>query len=289
MADAATTDTTNADTGADGAAASPGGSELTNGGAPAWLGELPDDLKADATLTRYADVPALARAHIEAHKVAKGKLAVPGEGASDEDWGKVWTGLGLPDKADGYGDFGLAALPDDADDAAKEARAAMVGRYQESLHKIGVPPALANKIVAADIDRIQTAERAHYAKGEAEIEALKAELKEQYEPKKEAAKKMFLSLFGPDAAEMADELDSKVGSATLMRGIMKLVEVAGEHVRVDGAGGEAIGGDGDPAAQLSAKFKDRGWREKFNAGDVTAVAEEKRLREAAIQAASRRR
>lgn len=269
------------------AIAGDGGGAGGGGAAPEWMTGLPDDLKADATLARYADVPSLAKAHVEAHKVAKSKLLVPAADAAPEAWAPVWSALGLPEKADGYGDFGLDPLPADATDAQKQGRDAALGAYREALHKIGVPPKLAGEIVKADMTRIAEAERAYYAKGEEEIGALKKEMGAEYEPKRQAARNAFVRIFGEDAAPLADELETKVGSARLVKGMMKLAELTGEHSRVEGEGGKGFGAVADPEGRLRELNKDSGWRAKLIAGDAAVVAEQKNLL-AAAQAKARR-
>lgn len=258
-----------------------GGGEGSEGGASGgaaseWLGTLPEELRGDATLSRYKDVEALARGHLEAHKVAKSKLAVPAADAGDDVWSGVWDALGRPKEAAGYGDFGLEALPEDAGDDAKTARETMLGGYREKLHEIGVPPKLANAIVAADIQRIADAETAYFGEGQKQIDALKLELGADYEPQKNAAKAMFTKIFGDEAAPIADELDRKVGSATLMKGMMKLARLGGEHGRIDGDGGE-LSGATNARAQIDAKMEDKSWRDKYNAGDPQTVAEYNKL------------
>lgn len=284
----------------EGAGASAGAGELTGGGsggaggagagatAPEWMGALPDELKGDATLSRFGDVTALAKAHIESHKVARSKFVVPAADASDEEWGKAWSALGRPESPDGYGDFGLEALPDDADDAAKEARANMVKTYAERLHQLGVPARLASNIVKADIERIQEAEAAYYAKGAEEIAALKKELGADYEPQKNAAKSLFVRIFGEDAAPLADQLDQKVGSGLLMKGMIQLAKLTGERERIIGDSGEGYGGEPSNAqATLDAKMQDKTWRQRYLDGDTSVVAEYDRLLQAAQKQAAR--
>jgi hypothetical protein len=253
----------------------------TTGTAPEWLGTLPDELKGDATLTRYKSVEDLARGHLETKRLAMSKLAIPGEGASDEDWGKVWSALGRPEKADGYGEFGLDPLPATATKAEQDARAAMVAGYQEQLHKLGVPGKLAGEIVKADIARIQGAQEAYYAKGAEEIAALKAELGGDYDTKVAAAKAVFAKLGLP--VEFADELDAKVGSAALLKGFIKLAEATGEHGRVEGDGGQTGFGaaGGTPQERINGLFADKGWRAKYDSGDAGAVKQFEDLRKEA--------
>lgn len=272
----------------DSGAATAGGDELTGGGGgtPEWLGTLPEELRGDETLGRYKSVEDLARGHIEARKVASSRLVIPGNEAGDEDWGKVWTALGVPEKAEAYGDFGLDPLADDSGDDAKTAREAMVKGYQEQLHALKVPPRLASAIVKADIARINAAQESYYAKGEEEIGALKKELGANYEPQKTAAKAMFLKIFGEEAAPLADELDQKVGSGRLMRGMMTLAKVAGEHIRVDGGNGGDFAATAEAQKQLDARMADKSWRDRYKAGEAVVVAEYNKLLSAATAQAA---
>lgn len=259
-----------------------GGGEGGGGAAPEWHAGLPDDLKGDATLARYADVPSLAKAHIEAHKVAKSKIVLPGADAGDDAWSAFYAATGRPETADGYGDFGLPALADDADDAAKAARDGLVKQYQEALHPLGLNPRQASALVAADISRIEAAQEAFYKQGQTEVDALKKEMGVEYEPNRAAAQKVFTELFGDDAAALADELDTKVGSARLVKGMMALAKRVGEQDRVDGGGGGlGGGGEANAAEQLKTLQADKGWREKFNSGDAATVEQHSRLLRAA--------
>jgi hypothetical protein len=246
---------------------------------------IPDDLKVDPTINRYEKPVEFIKAHLELRKVASSKLAVPAADAAPEAWNPVYDALGRPKTPAEY-DFGLEALPDNADDAAKTARAEMTKRYADLMHPLGLNNAQAKALVAADIARINEATKAYFAKGDAEIDALKAEMGADYEPQKAAAHKMLVQLFGEETAGFADALETKVGSAALLKGMMKLAKVAGEHIRVDGLGGDFKDGGENPQAQLDARMADKSWREKYNAGDVATVAEYTRLLGAATKRAT---
>jgi hypothetical protein len=261
----------------------------TNGGTPEWMGGLSEELRGDATLSRYKDLDSFARGHLETKKLASGKLALPAADAGDDVWNGVWDALGRPKEAAGYGDLGFDPLPDDADDAAKTAREAALSGYRDAFHQIGVPPRLASALARADMERIAAAEAAYYGEGEKKLGALRDEMGADYEPQLKAAKSTFLKLFGDDAAPLADELDRKVGSDVLVRGMMKLAKLTGEHGRVDGQGGDITTGGGDAQKQLDAKYADKGWREKLNNGDVAVRAEYDRLLDAAKKQAVTKR
>jgi len=62
-----------------------GGDEAPGGGAaaPEWLGGLPDELKANPTLTRYADLEAFARGHLETKAAASAPKLPTADNAID--------------------------------------------------------------------------------------------------------------------------------------------------------------------------------------------------------------
>ncbi|WP_414902467.1 hypothetical protein ACMT1E_04355 [Sphingomonas flavalba] len=248
-----------------GAAAIAGG----GGSAPEWLGALPDDLRGDATLSRYKSVEELGRAHIEAHKVAKSKLTVPAANAAPEAWGAVFDALGRPADAAGYG-----LTPGEGQ--SPEA----LGEFAGLAHKLGLLPAQAKALAEYDAQRLAAAKNAFMEAGNKEIETLKTQMGVEYPAKLAAAKALFAKA-GFDGAD-AEELDLKLGSGKLVSGFMKLAELVGEHGRVDGADDFVMtASDANAEQQLTTLQKDKNWREKLAAGDATVVAQRARLLEAA--------
>lgn len=253
--------------------------------APEWLADLPDELKADATLTRYKSVEDLARGHVEAHKVAKSKLSVPGEGASDEDWGKIWDALGRPESADKY-EVPMPQLAVDAPDDAREALSAGYQPFRDLAYRIGLNAHQTKELGQFELDR----QSAYFAKGEAELTELRGKLGRDYEPKLEAGRRIFAQIFGDDeeAAQLAQELDQKVGSARLVKASMRLAEIAGEHGIIETDDVEGLGEVKDAAAKITELQSDATWRDKFLKGDVTVVKQHERLLALAQQQAVRR-
>ena len=73
-----------------------------------WKTTLPQDLRDDPSLQMIHDVPALAKSFIHAQKsMGAKKLALPGEGASKDEWKEVYKKLGLPETAESYKFEGL--------------------------------------------------------------------------------------------------------------------------------------------------------------------------------------
>lgn len=242
------------------------------GGAPAqaWMGALPSELQGDATLARYADIPSLARAHVEQRKTMGNMVALPGENATPEQMGALWDRLGRPADAKDYD----IPLPDGANSQFADA-------FRPVAHQLGLTKAQAKGLTEWDVKRQTDAQAAYEAEGQRDIDALKTgDWAGKYDANVAAAKAAFKAMgFDP---QFADELDRKVGSAALLKGFHKLSEQIGEHGRVDGDG-EGIGGvkDADAEATLRSRQADKGWREKLNAGDAATMAERERLLAAA--------
>lgn len=67
-----------------------------------WLSSLPDDLKGDQTLGRYATVGDLAKAHVDLRKLDGSRVTIPGDKATDDERRAFFTRMGCPEKVDGY-------------------------------------------------------------------------------------------------------------------------------------------------------------------------------------------
>jgi len=77
--------------------ADPGGD-----GAPAWMAQLPDDLKGHEGLSQFATIGDVSKAFLDSEGKLEGTIKVPGENATKEDLDGFFTKLGRPEQADGY-------------------------------------------------------------------------------------------------------------------------------------------------------------------------------------------
>lgn len=96
---------------------------------PSWRDNLSDDLKMDASLLKFNDVGSLAKSYVNAQRmIGADKIALPGEHATDDEWGEVYDRLGRPQTPQGYelsygeGEDGEAAM----------------GIYSDVAHKLGL-------------------------------------------------------------------------------------------------------------------------------------------------------
>jgi polyhydroxyalkanoate synthesis regulator phasin len=62
-----------------------------------WLEGLPDDLRGVKSLSKFNDLTSLAKSYIELEKNLDKRIIMPGDEASDEDWGKLFIKLGMPE------------------------------------------------------------------------------------------------------------------------------------------------------------------------------------------------
>jgi hypothetical protein len=68
-----------------------------------WKDALPDELKNDPSIKSLKDVAALAKSYIHGQKlIGADKIVVPSNLTSDEEWGKIYQKLGMPESPDKY-------------------------------------------------------------------------------------------------------------------------------------------------------------------------------------------
>lgn len=231
------------------------------GGAASWLDALPDDLKADATISRFKSIDELARGHIEAHKVAKSKVPMPGE--SEES----------------FNAFAAAIRPETPDAYKIEVPEGQPTEYAETMrgvfHQAGLHPKQVEMIVAANNAQAEAlAQQADQA-----VEAFKTERGAAY-AQELGQVQAFMKKLGVDEATVSNA-EKALGSNNLMTFMWKLAEMSGEMQRVDG----------DPAMdaniaalsleQAEAKSKellaDKEFAAKINRGDAAALAQHNQL------------
>jgi len=107
---------------------------------PTWMEQLPDDLKANESLTGFETIGDLAKAHLDADGKQEG-LRLPGEDASDDERNAFYTELGRPENADGYDMSAPENLPEGlAYDTEKESK------YRDLFHDMGLTRDQAKKI-----------------------------------------------------------------------------------------------------------------------------------------------
>ena len=121
---------------------------------PQWTDVLSDDLKSNPVFEKHklgegealvGVPPSLINSHVEQQKlIGRDKIPVPPENATDDDWNEVWSRLGRPEKADGYG----LKIADDLPDIVKnEADEELMTGFSEICHKAGIIPKQAQMVL----------------------------------------------------------------------------------------------------------------------------------------------
>lgn len=62
-----------------------------------WLTSLPEELQKAESLGKFKDISSLASSYLEAEKSLNSRVAIPQPNASNEEWHKFYTRLGLPE------------------------------------------------------------------------------------------------------------------------------------------------------------------------------------------------
>ena len=211
------------------AASPPATPGVGHNGGPEWLSALPEAMRADPVLSRYQDVAALAKGHIEAQGLIGRKgLVAPKEGDPPEV-AQAWRqALGVPEKPEGY----EIKLPDGTapehwnDDTTTVLRA--------WAHELGMTPAQAQGLAERYAGML--------AKHETEtVEATETELRKEwgaaYDRKVtagQAAAREFLS----DEARAALKAAGLGSNPHIIRALVKMGETIANH---DGAAGMGSG------------------------------------------------
>lgn len=166
----------------------------TGGTQPSWRDTLPDDLKADAGLAAFTDVAGLAKSYISTKAmVGKKGVIVPGQNATDEEWGAFYKSAGQPE----IDKFELK-LPE-----GKEFNKDLVGKFKEWSHKSGLLPRQAQKILESFVGFEEEMMKTRLTNQEtlknSAIEGLKKEWGEAWGTKTAAAKRFLVEVGGQDA------------------------------------------------------------------------------------------
>lgn len=218
--------------------------------APAWLAQLPADLKANETFTPYKTLGDFAKAHLEtAGKVKEldgkvGKVTEletklssaifkPDDKATPEQWNEYYKALGRPEKPTEY-EFPVT------EGIQRDPK--FVEWAQQTFHEIGLPKDMAAK-VAAQYDAFTLAmEKANNeavvkAKADAET-AIKAELGAQYPVAVELTTRMLGKYLKPEEKAFFDE--TGMGNhPVLIRMLFDFAKKTGEDMGVRSANNNA--------------------------------------------------
>jgi hypothetical protein len=170
--------------------------------APTWMAQLPDDLKTNESLAKYATIGDVSRGLLDLSGKLEGTVRIPGEDATDEDKSSFFNALGRPETAEKY-EFTRPTLPEGINyDEAQE------GAFRTMAHEIGLSQAQAEKLYGFYHQNIldsykEYVNTATKAKEEAETE-LKKEWGDQYNGNLEVAKRAMREFGGEEIAKFME-------------------------------------------------------------------------------------
>jgi hypothetical protein len=210
-----------------------------------WKDSLPDDLKADPSLSSIMDIQSLAKSYVHGQKmIGKDKIIIPDKFATDEDWSKVYQKLGVPESADKYE---LKADGMDED---------FVKGFKELAVKNGILPRQADKLFEfynSHVDKvISDNETENKRVFEESVNGLKKEWGNGYERKLQAASGLFNSIADEDSKKIFNE--SGLGNnPVVIKMFAKLAEQMGEDKFVNA---ESTGSMGMTPAEAQTKINE---------------------------------
>jgi hypothetical protein len=207
------------------------------GQAPAWVSQLPADLKDNAVFTSYKTIGDLAkddlamREKLKEFDGMKARLddSVPKlpDDATDEERGIYYNALGRPETAKDY-EF------DGEDKNAPE----WTNKWKQRLHSLGLTKAQAKQLSAEWNSDMQEMVNAHNAKVEADKVSLKneitqaetkfrSELGDKFDTNVELAKRMWVK-YGEGDFDKAFDRETSATRVPIMRMIIKFAALTGE-------------------------------------------------------------
>lgn len=190
-----------------------------------WLEGLPDDLRGVKSLSKFNDLTSLAKSYIELEKNLDKRIIMPGDEASDEDWGKLFIKLGMPEDKKYITDEKKAELlKNNLTDGET------LSLYEELFHKGNLTKRQGEKILNQIIENAQNANEELIKVQKASREANMAKFYEVY--KDQTSEKLnilkgVMSKYG--SAELVDLVEETNYAPVLIDLLLKL----GEGIRSD--------------------------------------------------------
>ncbi len=241
-----------------------------------WKASLPEELKADPSLSPIKDITGLVKSYVNAQKLIGGeKVAIPKD-ESDGQWEVVYNRLGRPESPDKYSLVKPEGLPD-YDEGAEKA-------FREQAHKLGLSDRQAKGLFewygSTAGEKFASASEAQKASLEQGLTALKAEWGQSFADKVAQAQKA-VGFYGDD--ELKGFLnESGLGNHPAM---VKLFAKLGSGLKEDGLRGTQGTGlaPADAKTQINSILNDRNhpYHDRYKPGHNEAVAEMLKLHEAA--------
>lgn len=188
----------------------------------------PEDLRAEPSLAAIKTVQDLAKGYVSAQKLIGAKrTAIPGDNATDAQWGEFFNAVGRPDSPDKY------EVPDVKVDDSLKPNADRLKLVQKKMHDLGFTPKQARGIMEYYMtsmnEQFLASKAATETQSSAATAGLKQEWGEKFDTNVDIAKGVIRKFAGADGDAFLTYLDQsgmgsnvqlikflhKVGSAVL--------------------------------------------------------------------------
>jgi hypothetical protein len=199
-----------------------------SGNRPAWMEQLPDDLKGNEALTGFQTIGDLGKSYLDLRGKLENSIQLPGDDADDAAKDAFYNKLGRPETPDGY-QFQRPELPEGAVyDEQMEAD------FRQHAHQLGLTQAQAEGAYNYFIGQILEATNTLNEQAEAQrvqaIEKLQQSWGGDFEKNCEIATRTFLHFADDEAKQFF--VDSKLGDNPL---VIRLFHEIGKQMLNDEA------------------------------------------------------
>ena len=259
-----------------GSVITPGSSDAapaTDAPAPAdWRASLPEDLRADPSLADIQDVGSMAKSYINGQKlIGKNRIALPDEGATDEEMSAFYSQVGRPEKSGGYQFGDRPELPEGMTyDEAFE------NQFKELSYKSGLSAKQAKEIYDGYhkyiISKAETDGKTNAAQSEEWLSSLKKDFGKAYDERIDLAKRAVDSYADNDVKGWLAE--TGMGNNPM---IVKMFAKIGEGLaegKSDTSGARSFTMTPDQAKQEIARYnRDATFMQAYSSGDSAGHSE----------------
>lgn len=201
---------------------------------PTWMAQLSADLQGHKGLTQFATISDLGKAYVDLEGKSKNAVAVPGEGATEQQVRDFYTKLGCPAKPEDY-KFERPTLPDGMEYDAESEKF-----FRELAHKEGVSGKALNALYAAyNAQQVKAFQQMQEAADKAKADAatsLKAEWGDGFKTKMVLAERAVLR-FGGDALKTELNESALGNHPALAKALAAIGEAMGDDKVLTGGGG----------------------------------------------------
>ena len=233
-----------------------------------WRASLPEDVRADPSLTDIKDVDNLAKSYINGQKlIGKNRIALPDDKATDEEWSSFYSSIGRPEKSGAYQFGERPALPE-----GLEYDEAFESNFRDLSYKAGLSSAQAKAIYDGYHDYISKKSelegKNQTTQTDEWVTSLKKEFGKAYDERIDLATRA-VHAYGDDGLKKWLD-DTGMGNNPMF---VKLFAKIGEGVaegRSDTASARAFTMTPDQAKQEIARYnRDGEFMKAYSSGDHT--------------------